>query len=131
MNATTASTPAPSGALSSSRAAALPGSPLSEAYTRQAPGALDRITQALYWPTMAVIALAALYLVFMLYAAGLTSWALGVLLLFGTGFAVYLSKAGFAYRYLFPAWPGCCCSSRSRSPTRRRSASPTTRRPTC
>ncbi|WP_431104548.1 maltose ABC transporter permease MalF [Roseateles noduli] len=106
MNATTASTPAPSGALSSSRAAALPGSPLSEAYTRQPPGVLDRITQALYWPTMAVIALGALYLVFMLYAAGLTSWALGVLLLFGTGFAVYLSKAGFAYRYLFPGVAG-------------------------
>ncbi|ANH70521.1 maltose transporter membrane protein [Mitsuaria sp. 7] len=55
---------------------------------------------------MAVVALAALYLVFMLYAAGLTSWALGVLLLFGTGFAVYLSKAGFAYRYLFPGVAG-------------------------
>ena len=98
MNATTAST--------STLAATLPGSPLSEAYTRQPPGALDRLTKALYWPTMAVIALAALYLVFMLYAAGLTSWALGVLLLFGVGFAVYLSKAGFAYRYLFPGVAG-------------------------
>nr|WP_297524312.1 maltose ABC transporter permease MalF [uncultured Roseateles sp.] len=98
MNATTAST--------STLAATLPGSPLSEAYTRQPPGALDRLTKALYWPTMAVIALGALYLVFMLYAAGLTSWALGVLLLFGAGFAVYLSKAGFAYRYLFPGVAG-------------------------
>ena len=62
MNATTAST--------STLAATLSGSPLSEAYTRQPPGALDRITRALYWPTMAVIALAALYLVFMLYASG-------------------------------------------------------------
>ena len=98
MNATTAST--------STLAATLPGSPLSETYTRRPPGALDRLAQALYWPTMAVIALGALYLVFMLYAAGLTSWALGVLLLFGTGFAVYLSKAGFAYRYLFPGVAG-------------------------
>ncbi|WP_431262934.1 maltose ABC transporter permease MalF [Roseateles chitinivorans] len=106
MNATTASTPAPSGALSGSLAAALRGSPLSEPYTRQPPGAMDRLAKALYWPTMAVIALGALYLVFMLYAAGLTSWALGVLLLFGAGFAVYLSKAGFAYRYLFPGVAG-------------------------
>ena len=98
MNATTAS----SAALS----AALPGSPLAEAYTRQPPGALERLGRALYWPTIAVIALAALYLVFMLYAAGLTSWALGVLLLSGAGFAVYLSKAGFAYRYLFPGVAG-------------------------
>ena len=98
MNATTASSPALS--------AALPGSPLAEAYTRQPPGALDRLGRALYWPTIAVIALAALYLVFMLYAAGLTSWALGALLLFGAGFAVYLSKAGFAYRYLFPGVAG-------------------------
>ena len=98
MNATTAS----SAALS----AALPGSPLAEAYTRQPPGALERLGRALYWPTIAVIALAALYLVFMLYAAGLTSWALGVLLLAGAGFAVYLSKAGFAYRYLFPGVAG-------------------------
>lgn len=98
MNATTASSPALS--------AALPGSPLAEAYTRQAPGVLDRLVRALYWPTIAVIALAALYLVFMLYAAGLTSWALGALLLFGAGFAVYLSKAGFAYRYLFPGVAG-------------------------
>lgn len=107
MNATTASTSG-AGASSGSSAslAALPGSPLSEPYTRQAPGALDRIAKALYWPTMAVIALASLYLVFMLYAAGLTSWALGVLLLFGAGFAVYLSKAGFAYRYLFPGVAG-------------------------
>jgi|APAra7269096714_1048519.scaffolds.fasta_scaffold02882_9 maltose/maltodextrin transport system permease protein len=107
MNATTASTSG-AGASSGSSAslAALPGSPLSEPYTRQAPGALDRLAKALYWPTMAVIALASLYLVFMLYAAGLTSWALGVLLLFGAGFAVYLSKAGFAYRYLFPGVAG-------------------------
>ncbi len=98
MNATTAST--------SALAATLSGSPLSEAYTRQPPGALDRLGKALYWPTVAVIALAALYLVFMLYAAGLTAWALGVLLLAGAGFAVYLSKTGFAYRYLFPGVAG-------------------------
>jgi len=98
MNATTAST--------SALAATLSGSPLSQAYTRQPPGALDRLGQALYWPAIAVLALAALYLVFMLYAAGLTAWALGVLLLAGAGFAVYLSKTGFAYRYLFPGVAG-------------------------
>jgi maltose/maltodextrin transport system permease protein len=98
MNATTAST--------SALAATLSGSPLAQAYTRQPPGALDRLGKALYWPAIAVIALAALYLVFMLYAAGLTAWALGALLLAGAGFAVYLSKAGFAYRYLFPGVAG-------------------------
>jgi len=98
MNATTAST--------SALAATLSGSPLSQAYTRQPPGALDRLGQALYWPAIAVLALAALYLVFMLYAAGLTAWALGVLLLAVAGFAVYLSKTGFAYRYLFPGVAG-------------------------
>lgn len=98
MNATTAST--------SALAATLSGSPLSQAYTRQPPGALDRLGQALYWPAIAVLALAALYLVFMLYTAGLTAWALGVLLLAGAGFAVYLSKTGFAYRYLFPGVAG-------------------------
>ena len=74
MNATTAST--------STLAATLPGSPLSEAYTRQPPGALDRLTKALYWPTMAVIALGALYLVFMLYAAPVCISPLVVLSLF-------------------------------------------------
>ncbi|MDN3921958.1 maltose ABC transporter permease MalF [Roseateles violae] len=98
----TASTSAPS----AYRAASLPGSPLSEAYTRQPPSALDKLAKALYWPTIAVIALAAMHLVFMLYAAGLTAWALGALLLFGAGFAIYLSRAGLAYRYLFPGVAG-------------------------
>jgi maltose/maltodextrin transport system permease protein len=79
---------------------------LAGAYTRQPPGRLDKLAETLYWPGVAVIALAALYLVFTLYAAGLTAWALGALLLFGAGFAVYLSQAGAAYRYLFPGVAG-------------------------
>ncbi len=106
MNATTASSPAPSRPAPAALAAALPGSPLAEAYTRQPPDALDRAAKALYWPTVAVVALGALYLVFTLYATGLTAWALGALVLFGAGFAVYLSRAGFAYRYLFPGVAG-------------------------
>ncbi|WP_423599305.1 maltose ABC transporter permease MalF [Roseateles sp. MS654] len=108
MNATTASSPAPSrpAPAPAALAAALPGSPLAEAYTRQPPDALDRAAKALYWPTVAVVALGALYLVFTLYATGLTAWALGALVLFGAGFAVYLSRAGFAYRYLFPGVAG-------------------------
>ncbi len=106
MNATTASSPAPSRPAPAALAAALPGSPLAEAYTRQPPDALDRAAKALYWPTVAVVALGALYLVFTLHATGLTAWALGALVLFGAGFAVYLSRAGFAYRYLFPGVAG-------------------------
>lgn len=106
MNATTASSPAPSRPAPAALAAALPGSPPAEAYTRQPPDALDRAAKALYWPTVAVVALGALYLVFTLYATGLTAWALGALVLFGAGFAVYLSRAGFAYRYLFPGVAG-------------------------
>lgn len=106
MNATTASSPAPSRPAPAALAAALPGSPLAEAYTRQPPDALDRAAKALYWPTVTAVALGALYLVFTLYATGLTAWALGALVLFGAGFAVYLSRAGFAYRYLFPGVAG-------------------------
>ncbi|MBO9686401.1 maltose ABC transporter permease MalF [Roseateles chitosanitabidus] len=98
MNATTAST--------SALAASLPGSPLAEAYSQQAPGALERLARWLYWPVVALIAVAALYLVFTLYVAGQTWWAVGALALFGSGFAIYLSKAGFAYRYLFPGVAG-------------------------
>lgn len=103
MNATSALNDATT---ASSFAAALPGSPLAEPYTRQSPGVGERLAKVLYWPTVAIVALAALYLVFTLHAAGLTSWALGTLLLFGAGFAVYLSQAGFAYRYLFPGVAG-------------------------
>lgn len=98
MNATTAST--------SALAASLPGSPLAEAYGRQPAGALEKLARVLYWPVMALIALAALYLVFTLYTAGQTWWALGALALFGAGFAIYLTQAGLAYRYLFPGVAG-------------------------
>lgn len=98
MNATTAST--------SALAASLPGSPLAEAYSQRPPGALEKLGRLLYWPVIALIAIAALYLVFTLYVAGQTWWAVGALMLFGSGFAIYLSKAGFAYRYLFPGVAG-------------------------
>ncbi len=98
MNATTAST--------SALAATLPDSPLAEAYSRQAPSLLERVARGLYWPVVGLIALAALYLIFTLYVAGQTWWALGAMALFGSGLAVYLSKAGFAYRYLFPGVAG-------------------------
>lgn len=98
MNATTAS--------SSTLAATLAESPLARAYTVQPPGALQRLGRALYWPAMALLMLAALYLVFNIYAAGQAAWALGALTLFAAGFYVYLSRAGFAYRYLFPGVAG-------------------------
>jgi len=100
MNATTAS--------SSTLAATLAASPLARgAYTVQPPGALQRLARALYWPLVALLMLAALYLVFSIYLAGQTGWALGALTLFAAGFYVYLSRVGlYAYRYLFPGVAG-------------------------
>ena len=99
MNATTAS--------SSTLAATLADSPLARgAYTVQPPGALHRLARALYWPVVALLMLAALYLVFRIYLSGQTWWALGGLALFAAGFTIYLSRAGFAYRYLFPGVTG-------------------------
>ncbi len=56
----------------------------------------------LKWPSATLLALACLYLVFNIYAAGQPLWALGVFALAGLGFFVYLSNIAFAYRYLFP-----------------------------
>lgn len=60
----------------------------------------------LKWPITAALALAVLYLVFNIYAAGQLIWALGLLVLAGLGFFVYLSDIAFAYRYLFPGLAG-------------------------
>ncbi|MFO0123110.1 MAG: maltose ABC transporter permease MalF [Inhella sp.] len=54
------------------------------------------------WPLTAGLALACLYLVFAIIAAGQYLWGAGILILFASGFYVYLSNASFAYRYLFP-----------------------------
>ncbi|HYD81570.1 MAG TPA: maltose ABC transporter permease MalF [Paucimonas sp.] len=56
----------------------------------------------LAWSTTAGIGAVSLWLVFGIYSAGQPLWALGVLALTALAFYVYLSKANFAYRYLFP-----------------------------
>ncbi|HEX2013048.1 MAG TPA: maltose ABC transporter permease MalF [Roseateles sp.] len=95
MNATTASS-----------SLAAPDSPLARAYTVLPPTRLQRLATGLHRPLVALALLAALYLVFTLYAAGQVWWALGALTLLGAGFYVYLSQAGFAFRYLFPGVAG-------------------------
>jgi maltose/maltodextrin transport system permease protein len=65
-----------------------------------------RLGRVLAWPITAVIGLAALWLVFRIYASGQPVWAVLMLGLVGLGFYVYLSKAAFAYRYLFPGLAG-------------------------
>ena len=67
---------------------------------------LDKFAVALRWPLAALLVLAGLFLVFNIFAAGQTSWALGVLVLLSLGFYVYLSNANFAFRYLFPGVAG-------------------------
>jgi maltose/maltodextrin transport system permease protein len=58
------------------------------------------------WLAAAALALTLLFLVFSVYASGETVWALGLLVLSATGFAVYLSRSGIAWRYLFPGVAG-------------------------
>jgi maltose/maltodextrin transport system permease protein len=60
----------------------------------------------LKWPVAAALALACLWLVFRIYATGQALWALGALVLFASGFYVYLTNVAFAYRYLFPGLAG-------------------------
>ena len=57
---------------------------------------------ALKWLFVSALGLSILYLIFNVYAAGQPMWALGILVLAGAGFFVYLSDIAFAYRYLFP-----------------------------
>lgn len=83
-----------------------PAASLAGRYSRLPPTLLERSLRLLRWPVTALAALAALYLVFMIYMTGQAGWALGALTLFAAGFYVYLSNAGFAYRYLFPGIAG-------------------------
>jgi maltose/maltodextrin transport system permease protein len=52
------------------------------------------------------LALGQQFLVNDVYVSGQALWALGLLVLATTGFAVYLSRGGFAWRYLFPGVAG-------------------------
>ncbi|WIT10527.1 maltose ABC transporter permease MalF [Paucibacter sediminis] len=78
----------------------------SSGYGRVPPSALEKAARLLRWPITGAAMLAALYLVFMIHSAGQTLWAVGALMLFSAGFYVYVSNAGFAYRYLFPGLAG-------------------------
>jgi maltose/maltodextrin transport system permease protein len=62
--------------------------------------------RTLKWPVTVITALAALWVVFKIYASGQVLWAVLALGLFGLGFFVYLSNIAFAYRYLFPGLAG-------------------------
>ena len=75
-------------------------------YTTLPPSLTERLSRALHWPAAIVLMLGALYLVFAIYAAGQAAWASGLLVLFTAGFYVYLSRGGFAWRYLFPGVAG-------------------------
>ncbi|MBT9493558.1 MAG: maltose ABC transporter permease MalF [Paucibacter sp.] len=76
------------------------------AYSKLPPTSLERALQALRWPLTGAAMLASLYMVFMIHAAGQTWWAVGALSFFSAAFYVYVSNAGFAYRYLFPGIAG-------------------------
>lgn len=56
----------------------------------------------LAWIVTAVAAVFALYFVFSLYVAGQALWALGALILFGIGCAIYLTNWSAAAKYTFP-----------------------------
>ncbi len=79
---------------------------LAASYSRLPPTLIERSARLLRWPVTALAILAALYLVFVIYTTGQTGLALAALTLFAVGFYVYLSNAGFAFRYLFPGIAG-------------------------
>jgi maltose/maltodextrin transport system permease protein len=58
------------------------------------------------WSTTAVLALACLYVVWLIFLSGELLFGVLAMGLFGLGFFVYLSNVGFAYRYLFPGLAG-------------------------
>jgi maltose/maltodextrin transport system permease protein len=62
--------------------------------------------RALKWPIVALIGVAGLYLVWLVYLSGEVLWAVFTLALIGLAFVVYLSNIAFAYRYLFPGLAG-------------------------
>jgi maltose/maltodextrin transport system permease protein len=75
-------------------------------YSTLPPTLTEKLSKWLYWPLAIAGMVAALYLVFMVYTTGQAAWAAGLLLLFTAGFYVYLSRGGFAWRYLFPGVAG-------------------------
>jgi maltose/maltodextrin transport system permease protein len=82
-------------------------SPLGQGgYSTLPPTLMQRLARLLYWPAVAALVIGALYLVFAIYTTGQAAWAMGLLVLFTAGFYVYLSRGGFAWRYLFPGVAG-------------------------
>ncbi len=75
-------------------------------YSTLPPTLTEKLSKWLHWPLAAVAIVAALYLVFVVYTTGQAAWAMGLLVLFTAGFYVYLSRGGFAWRYLFPGVAG-------------------------
>lgn len=75
-------------------------------YTTLPPTTTEKLARWLHWPAAIAAMLAALYLVFVVYSTGQAAWAVGLLVLFTAGFYVYLSRGGFAWRYLFPGVAG-------------------------
>lgn len=75
-------------------------------YSTCPPTLPERLARWLYWPATAALMLGTLYLVFMIYTAGQTAWAAGVLTLCATAFYVYLARGPLAWRYLFPGIAG-------------------------
>ena len=76
------------------------------AYSTLPPTTTEKLAKWLHWPLAAAAIVAALYLVFVVYTTGQAAWAIGLLVLFTAGFYVYLSRGGFAWRYLFPGVAG-------------------------
>jgi len=66
----------------------------------------EKLSKWLHWPLAVAAMLAALYFVFVVYSTGQAAWAVGLLTLFTAGFYIYLSRGGFAWRYLFPGVAG-------------------------
>ncbi|MDR7332328.1 maltose ABC transporter permease MalF [Roseateles asaccharophilus] len=75
-------------------------------YSTLPPTTTEKLGKLLYWPAVAALIVGALYLVFAVYATGQSAWATGLLVLLTAGFYVYLSRGGFAWRYLFPGIAG-------------------------
>ncbi|MFG6485863.1 maltose ABC transporter permease MalF [Roseateles sp. BYS78W] len=75
-------------------------------YSTLPPTLIEKLARWLYWPAVAALVVGALYFVFVVYATGQVAWATGLLVLLAAGFYVYLSRGGFAWRYLFPGLAG-------------------------
>lgn len=75
-------------------------------YTTLPPSTGEKLAKWLHWPIAIAAMVAALYFVFVVYTTGQAAWAVGLLVLFSAGFYVYLSRDGFAWRYLFPGVAG-------------------------